>query len=68
MTDCREILRLSADPKNSQRSIQLIVHSDHRKISAVQAAAKETGMSWLLDEAVTNEMLQMSHFQIPVIQ
>lgn len=62
MADYREILRLSADPKNSHRSIQLIVHSDHRKISVAQAAAKETGTSWPLDETVTNEMLQEVEF------
>jgi transposase len=58
MVDYREILRLSSDPKNSQRSIELIVHSSRHTIRDVQEAAKAAGVSWPLDESVTNEMLR----------
>lgn len=58
MVDYREILRLSSDPKNSQRRIELIVHSSRHTISDVLTAAKTAGVSWPLDESVTNEMLR----------
>ncbi|MDD4510200.1 MAG: IS21 family transposase [Oscillospiraceae bacterium] len=58
MVDYREILRLSADPNNSLRSIELMAHSDHRKIREIQDAARSADVSWALDESVTNEMLR----------
>jgi hypothetical protein len=51
-------LRLSSDPKNSQRSIELIVHSSRHTIRDVQEAAKTAGVNWPLDKSVTNEMLR----------
>jgi transposase len=58
MVDYREILRLSSDPTKSQRSIELIVHSSRHTIRDVQAAAKAAGVSWPLDDSVTNEVLR----------
>jgi transposase len=58
MVDYREILRLSSDPTNSQRSIELIVHSSRHTIRDVQTAARAAGVSWPLDDSVTNEMLR----------
>lgn len=49
MVNYREILRLSNDPKNNQRSIELIPHSSHHTIRKVQDAAKEAGIVWPLD-------------------
>ena len=40
MVDYREILRLSSDPENSQRRIELTLHSSRHSIREVQAAAK----------------------------
>lgn len=62
MVDYREILRLTSDPKNSQRSIELIVHSSRHTIREVQAAARSVGISWPLDKSVTNEMLREALF------
>lgn len=58
MVDYRKILRLTSDPKNSQRSIELIVHSSRHTIREVQAAARRADVNWPLDESVTNEMLR----------
>ena len=58
MVDYREILRLSSDPKNGQRQIAAMVHSGRDTIREVQRAAKEAGVSWPLDESVTNEELR----------
>lgn len=58
MVNYREILRLSSDPKNSQRSIELMLHSSHHTIRKVQDAAKAAGISWPLEDDVTNEMLK----------
>ena len=58
MVDYREILRLSSDPKNGQRQIAAMVHSGRAAIREVQRAAKEAGVSWPLDESVTNEELR----------
>lgn len=58
MVDYLEILRLSSDPKNSQRCIASIVHCSRHTIRAVLEAAKKAGLSWPLDDTVTNEMLK----------
>lgn len=58
MVDYVEILRLSSDPKNSQRCIASIVHCSRHTIRAVLEAAKKAGLSWPLDDTVTNEMLK----------
>ena len=48
MVDYMEILRLSSDPKNSQRCIASIVHSSRRTIRDILEAAKKAGVSWPL--------------------
>ena len=58
MVNYREILRLSSDSGKSQRSIASIVHSSHHTIRDVQNAAKSAGVSWPLDENVTNDALK----------
>ena len=58
MVDYMEILRLSSDPKNSQRCIASIVHSSRHTIRDILEAAKKAGVSWPLDDTVTNEMLK----------
>ena len=58
MVDYVEILRLSSDPKNSQRCIASIVHCSRHTIRVVLEAAKKAGLSWPLDDTVTNEMLK----------
>ena len=58
MVDYLEILRLSTDPNKSQRCIASIVHSSRHTIREVLAAAKEHGISWPLDDGVTNAMLK----------
>ena len=58
MVDYMEILRLSSDPKNSRRCIASIVHSSRLTIRDVLEAAKKAGVSWPLDDTVTNEMLK----------
>jgi len=58
MANYREILRLSSDPKNTQRSIARAVHSSRDTIRDVLAAAEKAGVTWPLDEAVSNEMLK----------
>ena len=58
MANYREILRLSSDPKNTQRSIARSVHSSRDTIRDVLAAAEKAGVTWPLDESVTNETLR----------
>lgn len=58
MVDYLEILRLSSDLKNSQRCIASIVHCSRHTIRAVLEAAKKAGLSWPLDDTVTNETLK----------
>lgn len=58
MVNYREILRLSSDPKSTQRSIAAAVHSSRDTIRDVQNAAKEAGVEWPLDDSVTDEMLR----------
>ncbi len=54
MVDYREILRLY-DLGDSQRSIALKVQSSRNTVSAVIVAAKAAGVSWPLDDDVSNE-------------
>lgn len=58
MVNYREIIRLGSDPNYSQRQIEAIVHSSHHTISSVLKKAKEIGLTWPLDETVTNPELQ----------
>ena len=58
MVDYREILRLSNDPRNSKRGIASMLHCSHHTVSNIQAAAKEAGVQWPLDDDVTNAMLR----------
>lgn len=57
MIDYREILRLQ-DLKHSQRSIALETQSSRNTVAAVLTAAKAAGISWPLDDDVTNQELQ----------
>ena len=54
MVDYREILRLK-DLGDSQRSIALKVQSSRNTVSAVIIAAQAAGVSWPLEDDVTNE-------------
>lgn len=58
MVNYREILRLSNDPKNGQRSIAAVLHCSRDTIREVRVAAEKAGVSWPLDDTVTNEMLK----------
>lgn len=58
MVNYREILRLSADKNYSLRQIKAIVHCSHDTIRDTLEAAKSKGISWPLDEDVTNQELQ----------
>ena len=58
MVNYREIIRLGSDPNYSQRQIEAIVRSSHHTISSVLKKAKEIGLTWPLDESVTNPELQ----------
>ena len=58
MVDYREILRLSSNPKNGQRMIASAVHSSRHTIHDVQEAARKAGITWPLDESVTNDALK----------
>ena len=58
MVNYREILRLSNDPKNGQRSIAAALHCSRDTIREVRVAAEKAGVNWPLDDTVTNEMLK----------
>ena len=58
MVNYREILRLSNDPQNGQRSIAAALHCSRDTIREVRVAAEKAGVSWPLDDTVTNEMLK----------
>ena len=58
MVDYREILRLDSDPAKGLRSIAALVHSSRNTVREVRAAALEAGVTWPLDEDVTNEELR----------
>ena len=57
MIDYREILRLQ-DLGNSQRSIALEVQSSRNTVADVIAAANSAGITWPLDDTLTNNDLQ----------
>ncbi len=57
MIDYREILRLSHLGK-SQRSIAIEVQSSRDTVSSTIEAAKAAGISWPLDDTVTNDELK----------
>ena len=57
MVDYREILRLYS-LNNSQRSIALQVQSSRDTVASTLTAAKAAGISWPLDDDVTNDYLQ----------
>ena len=58
MADYKGILRLSSDPTNTKRGIAALLHCSHHTVTDVQNAAKEAGVTWPLDEDVTNEELR----------
>lgn len=62
MVDYREILRLSSDTTLSQRSISILVRCSHHTVKAVQTAAKLAGISWPLDDMMTNLVLRAKLF------
>ena len=57
MTNYREILRLHS-LGNSQRSIAGEVHSSRDTVADAIKAAKAAGITWPLDDDVTNEDIQ----------
>ena len=75
MVNYREILRMTADGSYGIRQIKADAHCSHDTIRATLEAAKAKGISWPLDEDVTNEELQeflfpgkyasLSIYQIP---
>lgn len=56
MIDYREILRLHSQ-NQSQRRIEANVHSSHQTVKAVLDNAAKYGISWPLDDEMTNEKL-----------
>ena len=54
MVNYREILRLTADGSYSIRQIKATVHCSHDTIRETLDAAKAKGISWLLEDDVTN--------------
>lgn len=57
MTDYREILRLY-DLEHSQRSIAREAKSSRDTVAEVLKAAAAAGISWPLDDSVTNDDIQ----------
>ena len=58
MVNYREILRMTADGSYGIRQIKADAHCSYEKIRETQEAAKAKGISWPLDDDVTNEELQ----------
>jgi len=58
MVNYRQMLRLSQDPDISKRKMEQALHCSHHTIDAALAAAKAKGVSWPLDESITNRMLR----------
>ena len=58
MVNYREILRLSADGNYSVRDILTTAHCSYRSYNRTIDAAKAKGISWPLDDDVTNKELQ----------
>lgn len=61
MVNYREILRLTS-LGYSQRQIAASVHSSRSTISEVQALARKVGLTFPLDDSVTNEILQKTFY------
>jgi len=61
MVDYREILRLQS-LGYSQNQIEASAHVSHHAVKEVLAAAQSLGISWPLEEQLTNEMLQATFF------
>lgn len=61
MANYREILRLDS-LHYTQRQIASSVHSSRNTIREVLDVAKKTGISWPLDDSVTNEMLMATFY------
>ena len=61
MVDYREILRLQS-LGYSQNQIEASAHVSHHTVKEVLAAAQSLGISWPLEEQLTNEMLQATFF------
>ena len=57
MTDYREILRLKS-LGNSQRQIEKALCVSHHTVTDVLKAAKIHGITWPLDERITNAVLR----------
>ena len=57
MVDYREILRYQS-LGYSQRQIEQTVHSSHHTVEDTLKAAHEKGITWPLDEDITNADLQ----------
>ena len=58
MVNYREILRLSSDKNYSVRELLATVHCSYRTYRETIEAAKAKGISWPLDDDVTNSELQ----------
>lgn len=58
MVNYREILRMSADGNYSIRQIKANAHCSYDSIKETLEAAKAKGVSWPLDDDVTNEELR----------
>ena len=58
MVDYLGILRMSSDPKNSKRGMERTLHCSRHTIQDVLDAAKKAGVTWPLDDGVTNEELR----------
>ena len=56
MANYREVLQSSSEPKNTQQSVPRAVRSSRDTLRDVLAAAGNVGVTWSLDESVTNEM------------
>lgn len=61
MVNYREILRLTS-LGYSQRQIAASVHSSRSTISEVQGLARKVGLTFPLDDSVTNEILQKTFY------
>jgi biotin operon repressor len=57
MVDYKEILRLAANPSNSQRQIAASVGSSHHTVKEVLETAKLKGIEWPIEDSVSNGTL-----------
>ena len=58
MVDYLGILRMSSAPENTKRGMERALHCSRHTIQDVLDAAKDAGVTWPLDEDVTNEELR----------